>query len=262
MRQVTLIALYGQKPAELSDLIIECQTQIKGQLGNDFKPYELSQIHATILGLERVSDSINFNRNFTNYRHLQKSMNFEGLLGWIRNGDWLPFQVQIGGFKNQDYPFTSRGQNPYTRSFSIQGDKVVIMGWPLRGEPWTNAASNELDFLPESPIYPTVLDEIRRTAQNFNILHAYHRKLTDVDNDFYFRIGLINPSALNYQLKETVENTVRQFLSKIQTIVIELTKSNLYIAAYEDETLPINSTQIWSLDDPNLTQDFIESLYE
>lgn len=250
VRQVTLIALYGQKSAEFSKLIVECQNQITEILKSDFQPYDICQIHATIVGLERARGEANLNLNFAKYRHQEKAMNFEGLLDLIRGGNLLPMHVQIGGFENRDYPLASRGQRLCDRSFSIGGNKVVIMGWPI-----CHCA------LEESQIYPTVLDDFRRLAQNFNILHLYHREITDVDNDFYFRIGLVNPTVPT-EIKQKLENQIRQFLGNIKPIIIEVKKANLYIACYEDETLPINSTKFWSVDNPKVTPNFILNLYE
>jgi len=262
MRQVTLVALYGQKPPDLSELLAECQKQIASELGGNFQPYDISQIHATIIGLERTIGSAGLNLNLGKYRNMQGGMNFESLLSLIREGGLFPFQIQIGGFKNRAYPFVSRGQRPYERAFSIQGDKTVLMGWPIQGQPFANVRTDIVTMIHESRIYPPVLDNIRRASQNFNILHAYHRLLTDVDNDFYFRIGLIENPLLNPLQQQKVENELRQFLSTIKPIVIQVTSQNVYIASYEDETLPLISTKVWSVSDLKVTADFIGSLYE
>ena len=255
-RQVTLIALYGEKPALLSKLVFDCQQQITDILKSDFQPYDICQIHATIIDLSQIdAAAVRVNLNFAKYRQQEKQMNFAGVLKFIRE-NWLPMKVQIGGFENRDYPFVSRGKRPCDRSFSIQGDKVVILGWPICRQPSLNPVTLE-----ENIIYPTVLEDFRRTNQNFNILHTYHREITDVDNDFYFRIGLARP-AVPAEIKQKIENQIRQFLANIKPLAIEVTKSNLYLACYEDETLPINSTKFWSIEDPKVTPDFIENLYK
>src|SRR5579864_4604069 len=189
MRQVTIVALYGEKAQKISELLEKCQTQVKELLGETFRPYDdLRQVHATLVGLERSGTG---NRNFQKYRDKQVEMDLTGLLHFLRLGGRFPFHVQLGGFqKNREYPFTSRGQNPYHRSFSIQGDKVVLMGWPLHG-PLPNLALPRVtmsDWIRESRSYPNVLDELRRAFQSFNVLHDYHRTFPDVDNDFYLRL--------------------------------------------------------------------------
>jgi hypothetical protein len=262
MRQVTLVALYGEKPTALSELILACQKQIAAHLGDDFVPYEIAQVHATILGLERISTTGHFNLNFARHRNQERLMDFAGWLTFMQTSNKIPFQVQIGGFQNQDYPFTSRGEKPCDRCFSIQGNKVVLMGWPIGGQVLTKATISTAKLIPQTPSYPTVIDDLRLAGQNFNILHTYHRKPTDVDNDFYFRIGLLRPSYLKSELKITLENSLREFLSSIEPVMIEVTRSLLYIAAYTDETLPSKSTQVWSVDNINLNSDLIENLYD
>ena len=262
MRQVTLVALYGEKPTELSKLVADCQKHMEQALQGNFLPYDMSQIHATIAGLERVIGSAYLNLNLAKYRDKQEHMDFEGLLNFIRFGGMFPFQVQIGGFQNRDYPFTSRGQRPYKRSFSIQGDKAVLMGWPIRGQPLMNANPSPLDLVQESRIYPATLDAIRQAIQNFNVLHAYHRSLTDVDNDFYFRIGLVNQTSLDPSSTEIIERTIREFLSTSNPVIVEVTISDVYIASYEDEALPLNSTRVWHIRDSEVIPDFVKGLYE
>jgi len=133
----------------------------------------------SLVGLERSGTS---NRNFQKYRDKQVEMDLTGLLHFLRLGGRFPFHIQLGGFQDREYPFTSRGQNPYHRSFSIQKDnKVVLMGWPLHG-PLPNLALPRVtmsDWIQESRSYPNVLDELRRAFQSFNVLHRYHGTLTD-----------------------------------------------------------------------------------
>ena len=262
MRQVTLIALYGNKPALLSELISECQKQITEKISINFKPYTIRQIHATIIGLEQVEGSAWLNLNFDKHRNRKERMNFEGLLSLIRAGNTFPLQVQIGGFRNRDYPFVSRGQRPYERSFSIQGDKAVLMGWPIRGTPSASNVESKTELIQESRIYPTALDDIRRASQSYNVLHSYHRSLTDIDNDFYFRIGLIKNTPLDPLLQQIIENTMKQFLSIIRPVIIEVTLQDVYIASYENDTLPLKTTKIWPVSDGNITANFIENLYK
>jgi hypothetical protein len=268
MRQVTLVALYGHKSADLTEMVATYQEQIAVKLGDkqivdkldkNFKPYHMAQIHATIIGLEGRIGSPSQNLNFSKHRNTQKRMDFDGLLTLLRTGSFLPFQIQIGGFQDREYPFVSRGQRPYDRSFSIQNDMAVLMGWPLRGQPLTN--KNESNSIQESRIYPLALDDLRRAGQNFNILHAWHRTVADVDNDFYFRIGIIKKAPLDPSVKQDLENKIRQSLSE-KALIIEVTLEDLYVASYEDETLPLRSTKLWSISDKKVTGEFIESLYE
>ncbi|HTK08886.1 MAG TPA: hypothetical protein VL485_17075 [Ktedonobacteraceae bacterium] len=265
MKQVTLIMLYGPKPSILSRLIIESQEQISRMLGDYFQPYAMDQIHATLVDLRRASGSTMFNLNLERQRERAASMDFAGLLDFLRLGGHFPLQVQIGGFENRDYPFVSQGQRPYERSFSIVKGEVAValmIGWPIRGNPAEIVKANPARLMQEGRIYPTVLDQIRQSFQSFNILHRYHSRLTDVDNDFYFRIGLIHQPSTDYLLQERVENTIRHFLSTLKPTIVEITISDIYLASYQDETLPLDSTQIWPIDDDKVTPEFIQSLYE
>ena len=70
------------------------------------------------------------------------------------------------------------------------------MGWPIRGEPVSMPETTPEGFIQESRIYPMTLVVVRRAAQGFGILHGYHRALTDVDNDLFFRIGLVDEKAV------------------------------------------------------------------
>jgi hypothetical protein len=71
MRQVTLVAFYGEKLDELSTLITQCHERLISILVDVFSPYDIPQVHATIVGLERPVGSARDNANFWKYRALQ-----------------------------------------------------------------------------------------------------------------------------------------------------------------------------------------------
>src|SRR2546421_3528785 len=211
MRQVGLVMFYGLKLPHFSMLIAECQERVRQILGDDFQPYRLEQVHATLISLEGVQGSPEMNLNFERYRGQHRRMNFHGLLDFIRTGGSFPFKIQVGGFQDQDYPFASQGQRPYKRSFSVIGDKVVVIGWPIHIEALELDGTNTLRSGREEYNYPNILEEIRRSLQRFNVLHTYHRVDTDIDNDFYFRIGLVPDLPLDDPCRERVEASIRQF---------------------------------------------------
>jgi hypothetical protein len=161
--------------------------------------------------------------------------------------------VQLGGFENRDFPFTSRQTTPYERSFSIQKDKVVVMGWPIRGITVRPRLATPQAFIHEARLYPNSLDDLRRAAQSFGVLHSWHGSATDVDNDLFFRIGLIsNPSPLSPPVKSRLETEVRHFLSSQPPLILEIGLKDVFVAAYVDNTLPRSTTRSVSLADPNL----------
>ena len=262
MRQCTLVALYGAKSVGFAELIARCQTKIATILGDRFSPYDLDQIHATIVGLEALSGSPLRNLNFQRYRKKSLLMDLAGFRKYLLMGGRIPFSVQIGGFLDREYPFTSRGQRPYSRSFSIQGDKAVLVGWPIRGQFVREAPPSMYAALQEARLYPSTLDEIRLSAQTHNILHSYHRSPSDIDNDFYLRIGLIHEQYVDDVTRQRLEQEMCLFLSSEHPLLVEVGLSELFIASYEDDTLPASSTLARPVLDAKLTADGLDCLYE
>ena len=259
MKQATLIMLYGPKPAYLAAVIAECQKQITSLLGNCFQPYDLHQVHATLVNLDLIPGSKGSNLHLSTYRGQSQSMDIAGLLNFIRTSGHFPFRVQIGGFQDRDYPFCSRHQRPYSRSLSIVGNEIVVarmIGWPIR-----EVETSTSNLTQEKHTYPDTLEEVRRAAEGFNILHRYYLGLTDRDNDFYFRIGLIHQLAPDSPLCRQAEHVVREFLSTIKPVIVEIALADVYVASFQDQTLPLASTKIWSVNDSRVTSEFIWSLY-
>lgn len=260
--QVTLVSLYGKKSnSRLATLIVQCQQIVTDALSAAFIPYDEEQVHATIIGLERRSRSGFENDNFARFRSRNQTMAFDGFLGYLRGCGHFPLQVQVGGFRDRCYPFTSRRARPYERSFSIQGDKAVVMGWPIRGEPVSMPETTSEDLIQENRIYPMTLDVVRRAAQGYGILHGYHRALTDVDNDLFFRIGLVDEKAVPLGSIPALEQRLRQLLSQEKPLIVEITLDEVFVAAYNDNTLPRTSTDVWSVADPKVDGQFISELY-
>lgn len=257
--QLTLVSLYGDKHRDFAALIAECQQLAVQVLGSAFSPYDMRQIHATIIGLQRRRASA-CNANFLKHRGKDVAMDLPGFLATLRACEQIPFEVQLGGFAQRDYPFTSRKAIPYERSFSVQGDKLVVMGWPVCGEPRPALPATPAATSRDTRIYPRTLDLIRRTAQRYGILHAYHRLEADVDNDLFFRIGLVDPEAMTAPATLALEHRARQLLSTRPPLVIRIRIEDIYIAAYEDERLPCSSTRTWSLADPGVTGGFVADL--
>jgi hypothetical protein len=254
MTQITVVALYGEKRGDFAALVTRCQRLVRSVLGVGFQPYDPSQIHATIFGLERKMPSAFGNANFSRYRGRDLVMNLEGILDYLRRCSHFPLQVQVGGFGKRDYPFVSRQACPYERSFSIQGDKVVMMGWPIRGKPFPRPPGTPSALVQEAKLYPLTLDVIRHAAQAYGVLHAYHRGLTDLDNDLFFRIGLvIDPPSLSEQVRATLEAEARQFLSVQPPLILDIHLEQVSVALYREDTLPRSTTRMWSLADPDLT---------
>jgi hypothetical protein len=254
MMQITVVAVYGDKSSDFAALITRCQELARAVLGVGFRPYDPSQIHATIFGLERKIGSAFYNANFSRYQGRDLVMNLEGILDYLRRCGHFPLAVQIRGYGKRDYPFVSRQARPYERSFSIQGDKVVVMGWPVRGKPFQQPPATPSAWVQEAKLYPLTLDVMRHAAQVHGILHTYHRALTDVDNDLYFRIGLlVDQTPLTERARDTLETEARQLLSTQPPLILDIPLEQVAVALYEEDTLPRSSTRVWSLADPDLT---------
>jgi hypothetical protein len=259
VRQATLVAFYGRKRGHLGHLLRTWQDrlgravrQIWGEAA--FRPYPLAQVHATVLGLERLPQPALYNRNMLDFRGELRAMRLPELFGFILESARLPFDAQFGGFADRDYGFRSRGAPPFHRSFSIQGRTAVVIGWPV------GAAR---DRRPSAPVWPPVLDELRRSAQRFGVLHRWHRELSDVDNDLYLRLGLLDGELADAQ-RELVEQEMRRVLSNSAPSRVPIGPSDLAVVAYPDgeETLPVDRSEVLRLTDPKLRrEDFVAELY-
>lgn len=245
MTQATIVALYGDKPEPLRSLLASLQADVADVLGRRFTPYRLEQIHATIVGLERNERQATrlVNRNHAILRGAEVAMDFDGLLGFLRTSGLIPFTVQIGGFAERDYPFASRGARPFERSFSLQGRSAVVMGWPVTARS-----------------YPPVLAQLRRGAERFGIVHAYHATTADTDNDFYFRLGVIgDPPPVGDGIAEDLARRLRQRLAAQPPLAATIGLSQLSVAFYAAPELSPATTRAFAVDDPAVTGAFIAS---
>jgi hypothetical protein len=219
-----------------------------------FRPYPLAQVHATVLGLEKLPRPGLYNRNLHDFRGELRAMRLPELFGFIIEPDHLPFDAQFGGFANRDYGFRSRGARPFQRSFSIQGRTAVVIGWPVR------AAG---DGRSSAPHWPLILEELRRSAQRFGVLHRWHRQPSDVDNDLYLRLGLLDGELADAQ-RELIEQEMRRALSNSAPSTVPIGPSDLAVVAYPDgeETLPVDRSEVLRLADPRLRcENFVADLY-
>ena len=259
VRQATLVALYGPKRWRLGHLLRSWQDRLGRSIRQTgtrivFRPYPLAQVHATVLGLERVPGPGLHNRNLHELRGGAQAMRLPELFGFILDSGDLPFDVQLGGFEDRDYPFRSRGARPYHRSFSIQGRTAVVIGWPVRAA---------RDRRPPTRHWPLILHELRRSAQRFNVLHRWHREPSDVDNDLYLRLGLLESELADSQ-REAVEQEMRRDLSATPPSTVRIGPSDLVVVSYPagEETLPIGRSEVVRLTDPRLqSEDFVAQLY-
>jgi hypothetical protein len=259
VRQATLVAFYGPKRDPLARLLRACRERLARslrQLGAQivFQPYPPAQIHATLLGLEKAPGPDLHNRNMEELRGERRAMRLPELLGCLRDSGQLPFGVRFGGFGERDDPFRSRGARPYHRSFSIQGRTAVVIGWPVQAAP--DGPPGTLEWLLR-------LEELRRGAQRFNVLHRWHREPADVDNDLYLRLGVLDCELAEPQ-RQQIEEKMRRAMSQLPPATIRISASDLAVVAYPagEETLPVERCEAVPLADPRLqSEDFLAGLY-
>lgn len=243
MRQATLIALYGDKPAALCQRLALLQTLVQARVGSAFRPYDLGQVHGTLLGLNGCADAPLDNLFTYEQTGERVPMDLDGFLEFARTGAQLPFQLRIGGFAEGERPFESRGASPFERSFSVQGDKVVALGWPASGA-----------------AFPDSLAHLRRASERFGVRHKYHSSETDADNDFYFRIGLLQ-KPLGEQAVTALTSAGRELLANLAPLEIDVRTRDVVLASYDEETLPLASTRTWRLDQLPAKMNYLNELF-
>jgi hypothetical protein len=174
-RFVSAVAFYGPKAGRLRELVAGVQDLIASHVGRDFRPYTHEQVHATLIALNGVRDGGTLvNEYMLELAGRRREMDLPRVMDILARRFATPLPVRIGGFRpDQAPPFTSRGQHPAQRSFSVQDRAFVMVGWP--------AASIAGDGQP--------LDELRREMNAAGLLHRYHARPGDVDNDLHMVVG-------------------------------------------------------------------------
>lgn len=244
MTQTTLVSHYGKKPKALESYLKQCQQYLVAGLSTAFKPYAIEQIHATIIGLEgcRRADQIE-NINFRQLRQEVRCVDPAELLSFLRSSSMPVFDVRIGGYAvAQDYGFLSQGKHPHVRSFSILGVIPVAMGWPADGS--------------------NVLDGLRRSFGQIDILHKWHKTESDIDNDFYFVLGRIDPELTGKEAIASAEQALRRFMAEIEPVTIPVDLATLRIVSYSNTQLPLGTSRAYAIDEPALTADLLLQGYD
>jgi hypothetical protein len=177
-RFISAVAFYGPKTGPLRELLVGVQALISEQVGGDFRPYSLEQVHATLIALDAVRDPETgaiINAYLLAHAGVRREMDLPRVMDILTRA--APMRVRIGGFRpGQETPFTSRGQDLAERTFCVQGQAFVLVGWP--------AASLAGAGRTQEP-----LDDLRREMNAANVLHKYHARAADVDNDLYLVVG-------------------------------------------------------------------------
>ena len=241
MKQLSLVAFYGEKDGPLAGLLDHCRSAVAGSpLGRSFGAYDGAQVHATIVGMECLPGEPLANRNAWSKRGVRARMDFSRLREVV--GRRLPMSIRFGGFGPDDGRFRSQGRVPFERSFQIHraSGKVTLVGWPHEQG---NYASR-------------LLEQLRGDlSRSCNLEHKY-----DGDNDLYLVLGVMESAAATESDASAIESVIRDYLAH-NPFDVRLALADTSIACYADETLDPRTTRVHALADPTVTPDVLEALY-
>jgi len=242
---LTLVTHYGKKPHNIENLIMMLQGKLSESLGFAFKPYDMEQVHGTIIGLEGIiTDKGIVNQWFHELKKENRIVDLSRLLQYLRADKLRDIEIKIGGWQlHEDYNFESRSKHPFARSFSIQGEIVVAMGWPFQ--------DNE---------YSERLYELRKSFEEFNILHKWNKDGYK-DNDFFFVLGRVSKKYINPLVLQRTSSEIRTILSGIDERV-KIGKDTMSVVAYIDPQLPTTTSNAFSMEESELTPETLERLYK
>ena len=232
-KNVSLVAFYGNKPPQLVALIQKLQTYLTHckLVRNCFIPYQLEQVHGTIIGCEGTkTESGIIDKWFYDRRQETKYIDIPGLVDYLQH-QIVPITIRFGGYdRTSNYNFLSRDRHLYYRSFQLQQAQTqtipVLIGWS-----WDNSVT-------------LAIDDLRRNLQQFNLLHKYHQTPEAIDNDFYLRLGTINRQLTSEEIN-TISTDIRNLLATQPPNYIPITVNDLAFARYQDLLLtPVTTKAI------------------
>jgi hypothetical protein len=174
-RFISAVAFYGPKTGRLREFLTGVQALIAEHVGGDYRPYTLEQVHATLIALNGVREGGTVvNEYMLEHTGERREMDLPRVMDILARRFATPLRVRIGGFRpEQAVPFTSRGQHLAERTFSVQGEAFVLVGWPADSLAGTGMP----------------VDELRREMNAAGVLHRYHTRPADVDNDLHLVVG-------------------------------------------------------------------------
>lgn len=239
---VSLVSFYGRKPPDFEALLLLLQGYLSNAFSQQFTALPLSQIHGTLLGCEGAKTPQGIlNQWFIQKRNELRYINLTDFIDAVHQFATLSVQIRLAGYHSTiDYGFESREKHPYFRSFQFQNHDAVLMGWPYYQSQ-----------------FPSDLGVFRQRAQQFNLLHK-HQPQQGIDNDFYLRIGSVDPTIPASQLT-AVETKIQEVLRTQSPLLLTLNHSSITFVQYQDLSLPPQTTQVVSLEE--ITFDTWAQLY-
>jgi hypothetical protein len=176
-RFISAVALYGPKSGPVRDFLAGVQATIAAHIGDRFRPYSLDQVHGTLIALDGAPDPATgavVNEYYRTRTGAARAMDLGRAMDILASHLTPPIPVRLGGYqRHQEFGFTSRGQHLHDRSFSVQDNAFVLVGWPV-----VSLAGADRP-----------LDALRRDMNAAHVLHRYHVRGTDVDNDLHLVVG-------------------------------------------------------------------------
>jgi len=173
-RFISAVAFYGPKTGRLHEVLAGVQALIAEHIGDDFRPYSPEQAHATLIALNGVREGGAVVNEYFAHAGVRREMDLPRVMDILARRFATPLRVRLGGFRpDRPAPFTSRGRHLSERAFFVQDQAFVLMGWPA-------------DSLAGAG-HP--LDELRREMNAAGVLHRYHARPADVDDDLYLVVG-------------------------------------------------------------------------
>ena len=197
-RFISAVAFYGPKTGRLREVLAGVQALIAEHVGDGFRPYTPEQVHATLIALNGVREHGGrvVNEYLLEHAGVRREMDLPRVMDILVRRFSVPLPVRVGGFRpDQAVPFTSRGQHLAERTFSVQGDAFVLVGWPA--ESLAGAGRP--------------LDDLRREMNAAGVLHRYHARAGDVDNDLHLVVGHHAGALVDALVRAT--DAVRDFLA-------------------------------------------------
>lgn len=232
--KLSLVAFYGKKPTELTNLISKLQQHLARHklIQHNFIPYQLEQVHGTVIGCEGLAtDSGIISKWFYELRQEKKQIDISGLIHYLQHQVSFPITIGFGGYnRHQNYSFLSRKQHPYLRSCQLQPREhqtiPIVMGWSLENNKITLA-----------------IDHLRRDLQQFNLLHKYHQNPDAIDNDFYLRLGTID-QQLTVAARNAIATEIQNVLEAQAPLSIPINLTDLALVEYQDILLTPATTKV------------------
>jgi hypothetical protein len=197
-RFISAVAFYGPKTGRLREVLAGVQALIAEHVGDGFRPYAPEQVHATLIALNGVREDGGrvVNEYLLEHAGVRREMDLPRVMDILARRFSVPLPVRVGGFRpDQAVPFTSRGQHLAERTFSVQRDAFVLVGWPA--ESLAGAGRP--------------LDDLRREMNAAGVLHRYHARADDVDNDLHLVVGHHAGALVDALVRAT--NAVRDLLA-------------------------------------------------